>query len=206
MAGGVSKRGAKLTEKVVAVKEVRRGTGMTRVYSSNPFMVEVDTKIRRVVNRTGDMVLIARDGGDVKAETAGFWEAHEVDATQFIKLFVSGVKMLKELTSAGTRVFEVLYLRIQSEMGKDLVNLGFWMVDQNITPMSERTYARGMSELIEKGFIAATPTQGLYWLNPSYVWNGDRLAFVKEYRRRPTPKPVVEVNDQPPLFRQDELS
>ena len=23
----------------------------------------------------------------------------------------------------------------------------------------------------------------MYWLNPDFVWNGDRLAFVKEYRK-----------------------
>jgi hypothetical protein len=51
--------------------------------------------------------------------------------------------------------------------------------------MSEATYTRGMRELIEKGFLAATPNIGLYWLNPSFIWNGDRLAFVKEYWRKP---------------------
>jgi hypothetical protein len=41
-----------------------------------------------------------------------------------------------------------------------------------------------MRELVEKEFLAASPSIGLYWLNPSFVWNGDRLAFVKEYRRK----------------------
>ena len=40
-----------------------------------------------------------------------------------------------------------------------------------------------MRELIEKGFVAATPVQGWFWLNPDFVWNGDRLAFVKDYRQ-----------------------
>ena len=55
--------------------------------------------------------------------------------------------------------------------------------------MSHATYKRGMAELIEKGFVAATPSQGMYWLNPSFVWNGDRLAFVKEYRKANNKKP-----------------
>ena len=50
--------------------------------------------------------------------------------------------------------------------------------------MSESTFMRGMRELVEKKFIAATPTLGVYWLNPDFVWNGDRLAFVKEYRKK----------------------
>jgi hypothetical protein len=27
----------------------------------------------------------------------------------------------------------------------------------------------------------------MFWLNPSFVWNGDRLAFVKEYRKNGSP-------------------
>ena len=65
------------------------------------------------------------------------------------------------------------------------------MINQNITPMSEATYTRGMREIVDKGFIAATPHIGIFWLNPDYVWNGDRLAFVKEYYKKsaePYPK------------------
>lgn len=179
---------------------IRRGSGVSKVYATNPFMVEVETKNRRVIHGSKEsMVLVSQNSGEVVGNAAGFWESHEVDATQFVKLFISGVKALKALSSAGTRVFEVLYLRVQSEVGKDLVNMGFWLVDQNITPMSEKTYIRGLGELIAKGFIALTPQPGLYWLNPSFVWNGDRLAFVKEYRRASPKKPPAP-NDQPPLF------
>ena len=95
-----------------------------------------------------------------------------------------GVKALKELTGAGTKVFEVLYINVQENIGKDRVLMSFAEVDQALTPMSESTFMRGMRELVEKKFIAATPTLGVYWLNPDFVWNGDRLAFVKEYRKK----------------------
>ena len=106
-----------------------------------------------------------------------------MDSTKFVKLFIRGVKALKELTGAGTKVFEVLYLTVQENIGKDRVLMSFAEVDQALTPMSESTFMRGMRELVEKKFIAATPTLGVYWLNPDFVWNGDRLAFVKEYRK-----------------------
>lgn len=164
--------------------KTRRGVA---VHEENPFMVEVTTKMRRVTNKRGDMMLIS-DGGEVQNPIAGFWESQEVDSTKFVKLFVQGVKALKELTGAGTKVFEVLYLKVQENIGKDQIYMAFASVDQALTPMSDATYSRGMRELIEKGFIAATPSQGMFWLNPSFVWNGDRLAFVKEYRRTNTPK------------------
>lgn len=149
-------------------------------------MLDVKTKTRRVTNKRGDMMLVSRDGGEITAPIAGFWEAEEVDSTRFIKLFVNGVKALKELTGAGTKVFEVLYLRVQDNIGKDRIFMSYSDLDQKLTPMSHSTYKRGLSELIEKKFIAATPTQGWYWLNPDFVFNGDRLAFVKEFRLKST--------------------
>lgn len=140
-------------------------------------------------------MLVNSQTGEIQTSIAGFWEAEEVDSTKFVKLFVKGVAALKELTGAGTKVFEVLYLKIQENIGNDRVLMAWSEIDQTLTPMSESTYMRGMRELIEKGFIAATPTQGMYWLNPSFIWNGDRLAFVKEYRKQQS-KPVRYVDDR----------
>lgn len=167
----------------------RRGVAL---YEKNPFMVEVTTKTRRVTNKRGDMMLVNNETGVIQSNIAGFWEAEEVDSTKFVKLFVQGVKALKELTGAGTKVFEVLYLRVQENIGKDRIFMALSEVDQALTPMSHATYKRGMAELIEKGFFAATPTQGWYWLNPSFVWNGDRLAFVKEYRKASSKPKALE--------------
>lgn len=165
--------------------KTRRGVAL---YEKNPFVADMTTKTRRVTNKRGDMMLVSGTTGEVTSQVAGFWEAEEVDSTKFVKLFVKGVKALKELSGAGTKVFEVLYLRVQEAIGKDQIYMAFSSVDQALTPMASATYDRGMRELIEKGFVAATPSQGMYWLNPSFVWNGDRLAFVKEYKLKGNPK------------------
>lgn len=171
-------------------KPVKTRRGLT-LFEANPFMPDVKTKTRRIVNKRGDMTMINNETGEISANIAGFWEAQEVDSTKFVKLFIQGVKALKELSGAGTKVFEFLYLRVQEEIGQERVNLSFTLVDQDATPISQATFTRGMKELIEKEFIAPTPAVGLYWINPSFIWNGDRLAFVREYRRasnkRPTP-------------------
>lgn len=163
------------------IKQTRRGVAL---YEKNPFMMDMTTRTRKITNKRGNMMLVNSNTGEIQSEIAGFWEAEEVDSTKFVKLFLNGVKALKELTGAGTKVFEVLYLRVQKHVGKDQVFMSFASVDQALTPMSEATYTRGMRELMEKSFIAATPVQGWFWLNPSFVWNGDRLAFVQEYKRK----------------------
>ncbi len=128
--------------------------------------------------------MIVNDGtGEIVAPAAGFWMAEEIDSTKFVKLYINGVKAFKELTSAGTKVFEVLYLEVQKGIGKDVIWLSFSEIDQSITPMGKATFMRGMRELIEKDFLAESTTQSKYFLNPDFLWNGDRLAFVKEYRK-----------------------
>jgi hypothetical protein len=36
--------------------------------------------------------------------------------------------------------------------------------------------------LLEKQFIYESTTPNLYWLNIDYLFNGNRLAFIKEFR------------------------
>ena len=59
--------------------------------------------------------------------------------------------------------------------------LGFDLIDQEIVSISESTFHRGMKELIKKNFIAETTTLNLYFINPDYLFNGDRLSFVKTF-------------------------
>jgi hypothetical protein len=126
-------------------------------------------------------MITSRETGEIITPIASFWHAEQVDNTKFVKLYINGVKAFKDLTSAGTKVFELLYLAIQNGIGKDIIWLSFTEIDQTITPMAKATFMRGMRELIEKNFIAESITQNKYFINPDYVWNGDRLAFVKEY-------------------------
>lgn len=164
-------------------------------YDHNPFVTQAATNtkqgVKRISNKAGDrMMVVSENTGEIVAP-AGFWQAQEVDKTQFVKLYVNGVKAFKDLTSAGTKVFEVLYLKVQAEIGKDFLYLSFVEIDQQATPMSKATFMKGMKELIIKGFIAESMAQNKYYLNPDYMWNGDRLAFVKEYRKTPS-KPELQ--------------
>ncbi len=168
---------------VTASKLSRRGA---EKHMRNPFIAgavaNTKTGVKRISNRDGNrMLVVSQTTGEIVAP-AGFWQAQEVDKSQFVKLYVNGVKALKELTSAGTKVFELLYLEVQKNIGKDEVWLSFTTIDQDASKISRTTFFKGMKELVEKGFVAESTAQNRYFINPDYMWNGDRLAFVKEYR------------------------
>lgn len=165
--------------------KTRRGVTL---HDSNPFInpALATFRTRRITNKKGDMMVVSKETDKVVAPIAGFWHAQEVDNAKFVKLYVSGVKAFCDLTGSGTKVFELLYLEVQNNIGKDQIFLSFSRIDQTATPIAPATYKRGIAELIAKGFVAATQTQSLYWLNPDYMWNGDRLAFVREYYKAPS--------------------
>ena len=167
-------------------------------YNHNPFIGNAITNtkqgVKRISNKDGNrMMVVSENTGEIVAP-AGFWHAQDVDKTQFVKLYVNGVKAFKDLSGAGTKVFEVLYMKVQANIGTDTLWLTFPSLNQLETPMGETTFYRGMKELLLKGFIAESITPGMYYLNPDYMWNGDRLAFVKEFRKTPS-KPKTEQID-----------
>ena len=158
----------------------RRGVVL---YETSPFLLNLQTRTKRITNKRGDMMLVSTNTGEIHNHIAGFWESEEVDGTKFIKLFVNGVKALAELSNSGTRVFELLYIEMQVNIGKDQVYLSYTGLDKHAKSISRSTFSRGLAELIDKNFIASMPAIGWYWVNPDFIWNGDRLAFVKEYRK-----------------------
>jgi hypothetical protein len=47
--------------------------------------------------------------------------------------------------------------------------------------LTNRTYWRGLRELLEKEFLYRSPSEGVFFVNIRFMFNGDRLAFVRTY-------------------------
>lgn len=163
-------------------KTTRRGL---TVYALNPYLVHglVKTKTKRVTNKRGDM-LVMSESGEVIAPIAGLWQAHEVDDAKFIKIFAAGMSQFYGFTKAGNQMFQVLLKEVQKNINTDCLYFSFKKLEREGMGLSQATFTRGMKELMTQEFLAPTPEVGWYWLNPSHVWNGDRFAFVQEYRRQ----------------------
>jgi hypothetical protein len=56
--------------------------------------------------------------------------------------------------------------------------MSYDIVDQDVVKISRTTYFKGMKELADKKFIAETMIQNYYFINPDYMFNGDRLTFI----------------------------
>lgn len=154
----------------------------------NPFLdgAVVKTKHKTVRTRATPTDLMDPETGELVGQSI-IHIIEEKDEEHFVKVFAEGVKAAFELKTAGAKVFQSVLGEYQKEKMTggfaDSITL-YWFGDGlngRAIGMSERTFQRGMKELLEKGFLAhRAPSQ--FWVNPALFFKGDRVAFLREYR------------------------
>lgn len=174
-----------MSSKVPTLREIR-----TR-YSpdANPLMESVTVPVvkRRVRSGLSQTPLVDGNSGELVAASV-IQEFEDLDSDHFVKVFAAGIAAAYQLSKAGQRVFySVLAEYERADMsGGFAACVALAWFDGGLSGrdigMSEKTFNRGLRELLDKGFIAPR-TVGLFWVNPSLFFKGDRVLFVKEYRR-----------------------
>lgn len=148
----------------------------------------VPVKRKKVRSGLASKELVDPTTGEVTA-AAVIHQIEECDSDQFVKVFAAGIAATYELSKTGQRVFQAVlkeYERTPMSGGfADSVNL-WWFGDglsgEDIG-MSESTFNRGLWELLDKGFLAPK-MPNVFWVNPALFFKGDRVMFVREYRRK----------------------
>jgi hypothetical protein len=100
-----------------------------------------------------------------------------VDSSRFVKLFPDGIKQAAGLSKTDIQVFELVYYEMRANPGSDEIKLDQYVAKDH--GISDRTYQRGVRELLETGFLYRCPSDGVFFVNIRFMFNGDRLAFVK---------------------------
>lgn len=150
-------------------------------YEINPSVTIASntTKVgtRKIMNKTGDKCMIVSESGEILAP-AGFHEIVEVDRTQFVKVYLGGVTAFNDLSSPGAKVFQMVYSYVLDNANTDIVYLYY----KSAKNMARATFDRGVVELLNKEIIYKSTIPNQFFLNVNYMFNGNRLALVKEYR------------------------
>ena len=151
------------------------------IYSENP-SVPAETEIKKqrraqIGTDTRGLVVDSGSGEILGHGGAMVYEWEEVDKERFVKLYLEGLKQAAGLSKAGLGVFEIVYNQVRQSPGKDTV-----LMSSLTSSLEERTYQRGIRELLKKEFIFRSPYEGTFFVNIRFMFNGDRLAFVKGYR------------------------
>lgn len=165
-------------------------------YKTNPFLegMLIPVKGKQVkLSKLGrdDNVLINQGTGEVLGTHVTTYK--KVDGEQFVKLFTANIALTFDLSAAGIKAFSVLLWAVQKgALSKDEVDLDV-LVLQEFTEahsgkepplrLSQATFWRGLAELVKAQIIAKTMRQGRYFINPNFIFNGDRIAFTTVIER-----------------------
>ena len=162
-------------------------------YAKNPFLPDLINQSKQV-ERLGRQYL-AKDNNKFmvlntntlsSVPVSVFGETKTVEINSFVKLYADGVGGIIGLGNPGKKVFAVLYMQLRSKEGqdKDEITLNYEMIPQELKDylkLSRATFYRGIRELIKQRFIAYTMAANVYYINPAYLFNGNRLLVMKQY-------------------------
>lgn len=179
-----------LSEMSVKVREVVR-------YESNPFIegMVVPIKGQKVqLSKLGkdDNILVNQSTGEIQGTHITTYR--KVDAEQFVKLFTANIALTFDLKAAGIKAFNVLVWMLQNNsVSKDLIPLDKFALEAFLKAhdyrkppikLSQPTFWRGLAELESAQIVAKHVRQGWYFINPNFVFNGDRIAFTTVIEQR----------------------
>lgn len=174
------------------ITDARQGPNLRELKfspESNPLLepTEIEVKRRRV--KTGESrSLVDPDTGEL-THVSAVYTIEDKDDEEFVKVFSDGVKAAFGLSKTASRVFQVVLEHYQntpmSAGYAEAVYIAWFdggLSGQNIG-MTDRTFHTGLKELLAKGFLAPK-APNLFWVNPSLFFKGNRVTFIKEYRRK----------------------
>lgn len=166
-------------------------------HKTNPFVEGM------VVKKRSKAIQLSRLGKDsnvlVNQDTGENLGTHvtthrTVDGEQFVKLFAANIALTFDLKSAGIKSFSVLMWAVQHKaISKDEIYMDRFCLDDFLEwhkdsdrplKLSLATFTRGISELEAAHILAKTLRKGRYFINPNFVFNGDRIAFTTVIERK----------------------
>lgn len=172
---------------IPAAKSRKRGVV---AYAENPFVEQstVTTRRKRTVVVKGNKAIVDGETGQTE-DLAEVVMVREVDDQQFVKLFTQNLRIFFDLTPGALKLLQVVLHQVQRTPNHDQIMLNLAVVEDYFTrshlePMSKASFHRAIHELLEKKFLAESVLTGLYFINPHLFFNGDRVRFVQEFRRK----------------------
>lgn len=127
--------------------------------------------------------LVINDTGEILGYgSATLYEYEDADPTKFVKMYLGMIKKAAGMSKAGYQVFEALYHQMQKNHNTDQVILSYYIASQSIVGLNERTYQRGLRDLLDREILYRSPADGVFFVDINCMFNGDRLNFVKQVR------------------------
>jgi hypothetical protein len=164
---------------------------LTTRHSENPFTkdgMKIETRNKSIrLGKESEVSIVNDSTGEITTTHVATYK--QVDNAQFVKLFTQNISMTFDLTSAGNKALGVVINIVQNTgQNKDKILITEDEVAEfNIThdkKISMDTFYRGIRELEKAQIIARTTRNSVYFINPNFIFNGDRIAFTQIIERK----------------------
>lgn len=187
------------------------------IHRENPWLNQLintsktRNKIITSVSKDKRAVITDAEGNPEEMLPTGFYYKKKVESNQFVKIYTSGIAEIMGLSRAGAKVFHYLFDTVSDVLNKNMliVQLKYEHMQEDERyfsksgkPISKATYYKGIRDLIAKQFIAQSDTPSLFFINPTYMFNGDRLVIVHEIFKEKE-KHMTRIGDEMEEIRND---
>lgn len=156
-------------------------------YSENPFWKPHEVEIGRKKVTIASGYVAKNETGETQ-HIAGIHRIEEVDEEKFIKLFTQNMHVFFDLTPVSLKLLQCVLALVQDKPRCLGINLDWLDLEDYAKKKGFKTsrtsYHRALKEMIEKGILAESERSGYFWINVHLFFNGDRMVFITEYRKK----------------------
>lgn len=150
-------------------------------WNYNPYVGSGD---KAVVLRKGvDSKVISRNTDNVNfyKDVHGMARIREVDNDRFVKIYTANLSLWFELSIPAQRVLQ--YILTILPRNSDMIMLSYEQVKAYTEYKSFTSVYDAINELINKKIIARSKVKEMFYINPSFIFNGDRIIFSEAIMR-----------------------
>jgi hypothetical protein len=151
-------------------------------FKSNPFKDTLNVILTLKNKSEGtDSIIINPSTGEYQGVNV-LSRPHTCDNEKFVKLFVNKISEWFEFSSKAQKIF--MYVMQQMKPNIDEVYLVPDDMIDKLDIKSRTTIYDAIAELVSVQALARSFEPNCYYINPSYFFNGDRVAFIETYERQ----------------------
>lgn len=161
--------------------------------SVNPFRVTLNDTLIMDYKKSGNAALIKRYNitdeetgeliSDVRSNIA-FQRRQYVDKQEFIKIYNEGLERIFNLKSSSIKVFGYFMNEMQNTINADFVYFDRNKCQKFCKWNGHRLVYDGLTELIKNLIVCKTDEEHKYWINPRFVFNGNRIIIFDEFIKK----------------------
>lgn len=162
--------------------------GVIKIKTGNKYLLVAKSKKENVIvnKETGE----EKETMTLITEKVPFYDKEE-----FTKVFRNEISAFYNLSTCGNNVLNYVLSICQKD--KDMIYIHMPDLMKSCGYKTKAAAYKGLGELLSRKIIALSVKMGWWYINPAFIFNGNRLALLKEYIYEPKRIPSKQLSLEP---------